>query len=209
MTGSRLSEAWVRRTLRRWRAAPASEIADGDFAKVVGPARPLADVVTSPMSGRPSIYYRVVVEVEHGGWLPLLEHTDGVDFSVGGRAEGVVVSPGGARTSLMRQVDSLQNPRAANWDFVRQLLEGLGLPFWGWRSLVALDYWDGTAVRRLRATEGIIEAGETVAAAGVCIREIDSDSARVSNYRTMPTVRVLRPHRQVPLLLSDRPDTLS
>jgi hypothetical protein len=75
------------------------------------------------------------------------------------------------------------------------------------RAVAVGDPVPAPPVRGLRCLESTIEPGERVAIYGRGVREASREPA-AAGYRETPSRLVFRAGRQVPLLVSDRPQTL-
>jgi len=172
------------------------------------PARIVGRVVdgpclTAPLSGRACVFYEVVVEEYRSmgklhSWHPIIQEADGVPFVLDDGTGLAHVDPDGAGLAVRRdsitESGTFDEPTQAELEFLaRHGQQGKGVVF----------------NRALRYREGALEIGETIAVAGVGVREPDPDgAARATGYRDgPPTIVHLASSPGMALLISDHADT--
>ncbi|MBX3274002.1 MAG: hypothetical protein KF729_27300 [Sandaracinaceae bacterium] len=194
------------RLKRRMRATPQRAIADvveGERVRIVGRVRGDA-TIAAPLSGRPCVYYRVVVEEQRrrgksSYWATLVDEERGVEFLVEDGA-------GVARVPVGHVQAVLEGDARGNSGFLRDptpeleaFLAARGHATTGW-----------VFNKTIRYREGVAEPGERVAVVGTGRWERDPEASAKAGegYReaTMPKRLVLEAPSDGPLLLSDETD---
>ena len=177
------------RNARRWSLAT---LPDDTFGKVVGAARVLEESLIAPISGRPCVFYLVVVTADdRSDGSALLREAVGVPFVIEddtGRAE---VDPRDSDVVLVQdrfRISGPNDPRSAGED---ALLQRHG------KTQPSKTYW---------YRESIIEPGELIAIFGAGVREPDPDAPPAAEYRGPPAMRLrMSSARSFKLLISDDP----
>jgi hypothetical protein len=182
---------------RQLRATPRRAIAtlgEGTSAKIVGTVRAV-QVMSAPITGRPCVYWRVVVSEwrtssdsdgkDTSGYASILDRRDGVPFLVEDGTGRALVEPADAAVHLVADAQDHGGERA------RMLLARHGV---------------SPGSGNLRYSEAVIEPGEVVAVAGAGVREPDPEGVGGS-YRDAPTRLRIAASPGSPLLISDRRDT--
>lgn len=177
------------RTAKRWSLAT---LPDDTFGKVVGTARVLDETLVAPISGRPCVFYLVVVTADDkSDASALLREAVGVPFVIEddtGRAE---VDPREADVVLVQDRFRISGPNDPRTAAEEALLQRHG------KSGASKTYW---------YRESIIEPGELVAIFGAGGREPDPDAPPAAEYRGAPSMRLRMSNaRSFKLLISDDP----
>lgn len=154
----------TRRALQRVPRKRIGDLRDGEEARVIGVVGVEAPI-RAPISGRRCAYYRVVVEEQYESsgrrsWRDVLDEQDGVDFLVKDETGEALV-----KTTRVEAV--LEKDRSKSSGFLRDATPELEafLKKHG-RSSEGLVF-----NRTLRYREGVVEAGERVAVAGLVRRK--------------------------------------
>ncbi|MBA3456499.1 MAG: hypothetical protein H0T42_25645 [Deltaproteobacteria bacterium] len=177
------------RKARRWSLA---ELPEGTFGKVVGTARIFEDTLTAPISGRPCVFYQIVVSYDDARSSQLLKEAIGVPFIIEDETGRAVVDPRGAEVLLVQDRFRISGELDATTPVEAALL-----------SRHAKLRGPGT---KLWYRESIIEAGEVVAIYGAGGHEPDPEASPAAEYRGAPSMRLrLSSARSYTLLLSDDP----
>lgn len=178
---------------------PIGELRDGEHARIVGLVGYTVAPIRAPQSGRECVCYEVVIEkyrgtVDAGYWKEVSrKHGSVPEFTLQQQGEICIVSTNAAEFVIDLDHQKSSGPYTNNW------LERFGLR----------RRWDFFAFRgSYRYYEGIIEAGERVAATGKCRFEIDTSSGGTSDYRGHATRRRLIAPDRHPMLISDEPESL-
>lgn len=177
------------RTAKRWSLAT---LPDDTFGKVVGTARVLEETLVAPISGRPCLFYLVVVTADDkSDGSALLREAVGVPFVIedsSGRAE---VDPRDADVVLVQDRFRISGPNDPRTAEEEALLQRHG------KSGASKTYW---------YRESIIEPGELVAIFGAGGREPDPDAPPAAEYRGAPAMRLRMSNaRSFKLLITDDP----
>lgn len=202
----------ARHSMARTRAVAIATFPEGEIAKISGRAATLSHAHRAPLTRRSCVHYTVLLHTRALGestWnAAAVEIGGGSAFRVVDSTGDAVVHVRGAELSLMTVVDTAASPRAVDRAALAALLQVCGAPFRGWLDDAPTAYWTGRARLELRAVEAIIEPDEQVAVCGRGVRDVVRDPSAVAALRTLPTRLTFRPGGRVPLLISDRPDTL-
>lgn len=182
------------RTAKRWSLVA---LPDDTFGKVVGTARVLEDTLIAPISGRPCLFYLVVVTADGGSDASaVLREAVGVPFVIEddtGRAE---VDPRDAEILLVQDRFRICGPNDPTTAEEAALLARHGKT-----RPSRTTYW---------YRESIIEPGERVAIFGAGGREPDPDAPPTAEYRGAPAMRLRMSNaRSFKLLISDDPKLIA
>lgn len=192
----------IKRALRHVKTTPIRDAREGKAVKIVGTLEYAGRSIASPLSGRTCAYYAIVVEEyrsrgRSGAWHEIVREERGVDFRLRddsgtalvrvahGPSLPALVQDHRARTSAILHSDA---------DLERFMNER-------GRSVEGLIFR-----KNIRASEGILEAGERVAVGGLARWLPDPDAAG-GTYRETPKRLVLEGSPSLPLFLSDDPTT--
>lgn len=196
----------IKRALRRVRPTAIAEARDGKVVKIVGELVYARRSMPAALSQRPCAYYSIIVEqyrshgTRGGHWHQIVREDVGIDFYLRD-ATGMAlvrIDGGNAATlpALVWDKKARTSPILANDPDLARYLGTRGVSV------------EGTLFRKnLRASEGILEAGERVAVGGLARWLPDPDAAG-GNYRETPKRLVLQASEAMPLFLSDDPATL-
>ncbi len=196
---------------RGLRGAPATGIgaaAEGTAVRITGQV--IADgTMEAPLSGRICVCYQLIVEEESSStdsdgnstttWSEVLREVRGVPFIVHDGTGRALIDPTGARITLHQDHDTSSGTFDPASPREEAILARHGQKSSGW-----------VFNRALRYQEGVIVAGETIAAAGHGVREPDPDAVgEASGYREGPPMRFrMSGSAAAPLFLSDRADVM-
>jgi hypothetical protein len=193
-------DARVRRALDGSGRVPMRDVRDGDVAKVVGALEYAGAPLTAPLSGRACACYVVIVDGSVGdepGWGELVREERRQDF--------FLREPGGTRALVHTEGAQVLVVKDAHYTS-----GGLREPNEKLEALLFRHHPDASdwLTKTLRYREGVLEAGEQVAAAGVARWELDPDpGASGGGYREAPRRLVLDGTAAQPLVISDDPWT--
>lgn len=195
----------IKRLLRSTRATLVRDARDGKAIKIVGELVYAGRPVEAPLSLRACAYYSVRVAEYRGHgprgghWHEIVREERGVDFYVrdeSGMALVRVASDGRDFPALVQDRKARTSPIVRDDADLERFMRARG------KSV------EGTFLRKnLRAYEGVLEAGERVAVAGLARWLPDPDAAG-GNYRETPKRLVLQASDSLPLFLSDDPAAL-
>lgn len=196
--------AKVRRALK---SAPRMRIAQapqGSVVKIAGRVRPVGPLLRAPISGRPCVYFEVIVEQyrssgRSGYWERLIRETDVRDFLLEDGSGRALV-----QTIDMRVVAVYDNERRSG--FMNDASPEL-------KAFLASHGQSSEGIlfnKTLRYKEAVFEPNETVSALGVARWEHDPDPTEAgTGYRDMPKRLVIESRPEGPVLASDEPGTVS
>ncbi|MBA3503969.1 MAG: hypothetical protein M4D80_29220 [Myxococcota bacterium] len=199
--GHRTLRNWfaMRRLRRQIRKAPSFAIdalPEDTRGRIVGPAQPLGDTLTAPISGRPCVLW-VIEVIENLGedWpsLRILYAQRGISFVLEESGARAVVEPDRAIVSLVFDHTNMSNGAdRADAMQKRVLAEHLA-------------HRDFTHTVELTFHEAIVDVGEKVAVVGSGTREPDPD-AQGAAYRDAGRTRLrLTSSEKYPLSITDDP----
>jgi hypothetical protein len=182
----------ARRVKQRHRGMATSKIAElpeSESGRIVGRVAVLERSLIAPLSGRPCVYYAVIVnELERWGWRDLISERREVTFAIEDRSGRAVINPVGASVALSfdwaKHVDG--------WDALTQEQESL-LTRHGFLREGFLR------PRTLRFYVGVIPIGHHVEVVGAGVREPDPTAHAASSYREAPTQLSIRHVPAAPL----------
>ncbi len=196
-------EAKVRKLLARMRPEVIEKLADGKAAAIRGRVAVADDgELRAPLSGRPCVYWRIVIdEVGAKDFVQLGHQEQGVPFLVTSDAGTARVIPERARVAVKPYEVSTQMPSALHHERTVGTHPD---------PLVALaqqiikhkpNHWTTT----LRVREYAITAGQPIIVSGFVTLEANPDGARdVQGYRAdLPMRPVISGSRRVRLLIGD------
>jgi len=189
----------IRRALQRAPRVDICDAAAGQVVKIIGKVEPAGAQIQAPLSGRACVLYEVLVEEQptgtgSGTWRTLIRETNAVDFLLDDATGRAIVHTRPIRVHAERDLayDSgfLNDATPA----LEAFLEKHGRTSEGW-----------VFNKRLRYSEGVLEAGQIVAALGEAGWERDPDpSCAGDGYRDVPKRLVLDAHDGA-VIVSDEP----
>lgn len=176
----------------------------GDYVKVKGQVKYLGTPMLAPFSGRPCVYYYVIVE-EHrvwgdgrnksGRWYTIIEEEHGNDFIIkDGNSHALIGtenSKSNLKTDKTYHTGTFDNPI----ELLKKYLEKHGIAS---ADLSNLN-------KSVRYKEGIIEEGETVSAAG---KVAWKNKSELKFEIPVERILVVGPNEKEPVYLSNVPDSL-
>jgi len=194
----------VNRELLQLRRRRIGEIGEG-LVRVVGKARPLAEPLVAPLSGRACVAFRLDIIENHelDGWRAVVEHQEGVPFMVVDDTGEVRVPFGAADIALVPDVTgriSGSFPELCT-EFERQVFRIAG-------TQVVEDLRKSGEPRAFRYEEAILGVDQLVAVGGLAMRELDTDAERPTS-RVVGERLVFERTPDHPLLISTLPELLS
>jgi len=190
----------ARRAMRALPVRPIAEALEAEKVRISGPARPLAEPLTAPLSGRPCACWRVVVEEKVRRdkttyWRTVVDDHEVVDFVIEDGSGKAVVRTAMVQPVLDRDMDARSGFLNDATPELEAFLSERGHSSQGW-----------VFNKTMRYREGVLEPGESVCVVGVGRWEPDPEAAaEARGYRTahQPRRLVLSAPAEGPLLLSD------
>jgi E3 Ubiquitin ligase len=169
-------EAWqVKRRHRRTASSPIGELPENELGQITGRAAAFERTLTSPLTGRPCLYYALVV-MEYRAttkrWRACVNERRGVSFALEDRTGRAIIDPSNAQLALHFDHIERLGYFDAPTDVQRAILDRHGIRAEGMLF-----------TKRLRFHEALVEVGDDLAAIGAGIREPDLASPRESDYR--------------------------
>ncbi|MBP9204627.1 MAG: hypothetical protein KBG28_11725 [Kofleriaceae bacterium] len=171
--------------------------------RLVGVAEVVDGTLTSPVTGRPCVFYQATIEElvstgKSSQWRQRAHERRGVVFALRDETGRALVDAATARIALTidgrSQSGVFDDATAAEQAFLARH----GMSSSGW-----------FLNKRLRYHEAVIEPGERIAVLGRGEAEPDPDGATGGGYREGPALRVvITGTAKAPVLLSDHPDAL-
>jgi hypothetical protein len=94
-------EPWrIRRQHRRMPSTPIAALRDHQLGRIVGSITASEQTLTAPLSGRPCVYYRVVISVYNRGWQARATDRCGTRFAMSDRSATAIIEPFYSRLAL-------------------------------------------------------------------------------------------------------------
>lgn len=151
------------RELKKSAAIPVSRARQGDYVKIIGKAIGGNQSLKAPLSGRPCLYYYVLVEKKGDkSWHTYIEEEDGQDFFLETGYERAIVKPKGIHFGYKRTLFVFDHKdKSGAFNDAKPHLEQF-LKRHGKESVNFIGF-----NKTLRYSEGIIEEGETIAVKGI------------------------------------------
>ncbi len=184
------------RRLKQAKPWSIGELPEDTLGKIVGHARPVAETLTAPISGRSCVFYEVSVVQDHGKSSSTIIHElQGVPFYLEDGTGRAIVDPRGAEVVLEQDFSTSSGTLDDATPVETAFLQRHGKEPKGW-----------VFNKSLRYRESIIGIGESVAVLGAGVREPDPDAPPSQDYRgAMPTRLRLSNAREHKLVISDLP----
>lgn len=153
----------VLRELKKSEAIPISRAKQGDYVKIIGKAVGGNQLLKAPLSGRPCLYYYVLVEKKGDkSWHTYVEEEDGQDFFLETGFERAIVKPKGTHFGYRRTLFVFDHKdKSGSFNDAKPHLEQF-LKRHGKESVNFIGF-----NKTLRYSEGVIEEGETIAVKGI------------------------------------------
>jgi len=194
--------ARLKRKLRAAKAWAIGELPEDTLGRVVGQARPLANTLLGPLTGRPCVYYIATVEEQRSNgrssyWKTIITESEGVPFVLEDSTGRAIIDPSNAEVAL----DFDGKSSSGTFHDANEVQEAF---------LTKYDKKSSGWVfnKSLRYREAMIEIGETVAVLGSGVREPDPNAPPEDAYRGAPRTQLrLTSSAQFPLVISDDPTT--
>lgn len=192
----------LKRQLRSMKSWPLAELPEDTQGRVVGHAQALQHVLTSPLTGRPCVYYIAKVEEHRSSgrssyWKTIISESNFVPFQLIDQTGRAIVDPAGAEVVLDFDGSSSSGTFNEANPTQEAFLQRHGHKSKGWIFNKGLRY-----------REAVIHIGETVAVMGAGVREPDPDASPTAEYRGAPATRLRLMHSaKCPLVISDDPST--
>ncbi len=155
-------KAVVKRTLKRAKLVSVSRFKEGQRAKLIGIAQPIADtLLTAPLSGRQCCYYHVVVEQERSSgrsssWHSLVDEEDWVDYVINDNGYYAYINSEKIKSHIVRDREYSSGFLNDATPELKEFLKKYGHDSESWLGLN----------KTIRYYEGIIEPGERLALLG-------------------------------------------
>ena len=194
--------ARLKRKLRAAKAWAIGDLPEDTLGRVVGQARPLANTLQGPLTGRACVYYVATVEEQRSNgrssyWKTIITESQGVPFLLEDPTGRAVVDPTSAEVALDFDGKSSSGTFHDANQIQEAFLTKYGKTSSGW-----------VFNKSLRYREAMIEVGETIAVLGQGVREPDPNAPPEDAYRGAPRTQLrLTSSAQFPLVISDDPTT--
>ncbi len=184
------------RGLKKAKAIPIHKIQENKYSKIVGKAKYVKEPLTAPLTGRPCVFFQVIVEQQDGrdSWTTVIDQTRTVDFFIekGGEMAIVKLEQAGSNKLVILDKDRIMESgplKNAN-EQLESYLKGFG------KKSTNLFGWNKT----LRYKEGIIEPDEEIVVTGVAEWKTLKEPIAGYNYSKVLTLNGTIDHK---LLVSD------
>lgn len=186
----------IRALHRRAPDATIATLAEAAVGRLRGSARAIGDaLLTAPLSGRPCVYFAIVVDyrsASHGVMRALGDDQDATAFLLEDDTGLARVEPERAWFDVAHGVVSSSKGAFDASPAQRAVLDRL--------ALTAVDWFD---VPALRYREAVIEPGAVIDVTGAGVREPDPDARPEGGYRDgSPTRLVLSSSPSCPLRIT-------
>jgi len=154
----------ILRELRKSKSKSISSIKNDEYAKVIGSIKDVVNPLNAPLSGRPCVYYHVLIEQEiKNGWKKIIDDKKAQDFFIEANGEMAIVRTNDAKEEKTRMIylhtDHTEKSGFLN-DASNKLQNYLRSHGTSSTGLFGLN-------RSLRYKEGIVAIGEEVVVKGV------------------------------------------
>jgi hypothetical protein len=190
----------LERELRSVPRRPAGQLAEGMF-RIVGSGRRGEDLLTAPVTGRPCLAWRLVVERAQGSlWTTAADLSACAEFWVEDPTGRAAVSPAG---QFVLAVDSLDTATRGQWDSVPAEIAGR-LDRLRASPQVRTAVWLPGETGELRFTEARLQEGQNLCVGGEVHRE-PHPLGEVSPARTVPMRWLFRGTPDNPLIVIGGP----
>lgn len=182
----------IRRRHRAVQAWPIGEVPEGKLGRLTGEVRTLEAPLTAPLSGRPCVYYAVVIL----GAQERIMECKSVPFALDDRTGRAIIEPASGTVALTfdhrEHIPVFRRPRPE----VSALL-----------GRHAISDRGALGSRPLRFVEGVVEVGRRVEVVGAGIRDASrkapGEAAGEAGYRDpLPTSLYVASSEQAPLSIS-------
>lgn len=171
---------------------PIASLPDGERGRLVGTARGLHGTLIAPLSGRPCLYYLVLVKsVESSGARELFTERKGIAFALEDASGSAIIDPARASVSLAFDYrDEVYLP---------------DLPSPAQRALLLRNGHSPDGSDQLRFVEAVLSIGERTTVVGTGFRRPDVASPMELDYRSAPPPRLqLAASDATPLFISSQ-----
>jgi hypothetical protein len=167
----------VERRQRRIRTREIAELPENELGRIVGRVAALERSLIAPLSGRPCVYYAVIVEeVRPRGWQELVAERRGVAFAIKDYSGKAIIDPANASVALRFDCIKYVDGGGALTQEQASLLAHHGVHREGFFAPSAL-----------RFQEAVIPIGHHVEVTGAGVREPDPEAHAELGYRDAPT----------------------
>jgi hypothetical protein len=196
-------DARIKRAIRNAALETTRDFQDRTIGKIQGTVRYLDEPLEAPLSARPCAYYEALVEEyrsngKSGSWHEIICERKGQDFLLEDEAGVARISMHGAEVAVVKDSHHRSGTFNAATPELEAFLAKHGRSSKGW-----------VFNKNLRYKEGVLEAGEIVAAYGLGTREPDPDPrAATGGYRDQAMRLVLSGNAEMPLHVTDDPSVL-
>jgi hypothetical protein len=182
----------IRREEVRVRPWPIAGLPDGERGRLVGTARGLHGTLIAPLSGRPCLYYVVLVKsIEPSGARDLFTERKGIAFALEDTSGSAIIDP--ARASAILAFDHRDEVYLPD------------LPSPAQRALLLRNGHSPDRSDQLRFVEAVLSIGERTTVVGTGFRRPDIASPMELDYRSAPPPRLqLAASDATPLFISSQ-----
>ncbi len=189
------NETKTRRELKKQKGKRIIDFNHAEVGKIVGRVKKIDQVLEAPLSGRPCVFYQVIVEkkVKSGkssSWKKIIHDQNAVNFIIQDDTHEAIVELGHVQVSLVKDV----NLKSNSWSPPNQTLVN-------YLKKHNIDHTSLFGVQRsLRYKEGVLHIGETAAVNGTGFWELKPDPAE--------QLLIIKGKPDVELYISDHKNTL-
>jgi hypothetical protein len=189
------------REFNKSRKKPINRIQENEYAKIIGKAKHVNKPLVAPLSGRPCVYYHVIVEVKGDkSWHKIINEEKHQDFFIESNSEMAIVKMSSSQKSLRRfhLVKDYKEKSGFRNDAPEKLETYLKHHNRKSTGLLGIN-------KTIRYTEGVIELNEPIAVKGIAKWNMLNEPIDGYSYSKILTLTGTKKEK---LLITDEPKAL-
>ena len=189
------------REFKKTRKKQINRIQENEYAKIIGKAKHVNKPLVAPLSGRPCVYYHVIVEVKGDkSWIKMINEEKHQDFFIESSSEMAIVKMSSLQKSMRRfyLVKDYKEKSGFRNDAPEKLEAYLKYHNKKSTGLLGIN-------KTIRYTEGVIELDEPIAVKGLAQWKTLNEPIEGYSYSKILT---LTGTKKVKLLITDEPKAL-
>ena len=189
------------REFKKTRKKQINRIQENEYAKIIGKAKHVNKPLVAPLSGRPCVYYHVIVEVKGDkSWIKMINEEKHQDFFIESSSEMAIVKMSSLQKSMRRfyLVKDYKEKSGFRNDAPEKLEAYLKYHNKKSTGLLGIN-------KTIRYTEGVIELDEPIAVKGLAQWKTLNEPIEGYSYSKILTITGTK---KVKLLITDEPKAL-